>query len=352
MSKHQIKPANNLPKRNHKNKNGTQQRKNIFQLIEPINKKIPLIDKGIKDPLAFADNLITFLQDKHPEELFKLSFNSIDHNLKFLIGSLIETITNLEYTIVFEEDDENETTRILYDIKSNTEYTWYLMEVSWLDEITAPEMKIGYCYLLDKIGNQAHLNVLLYDYKKHDDNCFESEFDMKLEEEQYLSDEFEQKVDEGQVQEAEEEVEEELKRLREWKEKFLEYKSLPYSTFIDYEPKDEQERSFKEYIIKGMQLDFGVIYNFMPNQDVYDDGGVSFEESILIFFDASKGVEEYWFEGMNERGNNGCAEPAGWYGVSKGKVTNYTPEEDIITLKKCFQYLVGLYDDHLNKLRK
>lgn len=350
MSKNQINTDNELQKRNHTNTNGAQQRKNIFQLIEPLNKNLSLVDKEIKNQFVFAENLITFLKNKHPKELSKLSFNKKHDDINILIGRLTEIIIDLNYTIVFDNEGDSESIRILYPVGEN-DFMWYLLEFSWIDEIESEELKIGYCYLMDHIGEQAYINVLKYDYIKSDDNCFESEFDMILEQENYLSEDNDQEVDEGQLQEAEERVQEDLQKYRKWKEKFLKYKDN-LNVFLQYNPKNENEEAFKNHIIKGLNLDYSVILNFMPIEDIENDGGTCFAESILLFFDCSEGVEEEYFEGMQENANNGACGAAGWYVVDKGKVESKTSEEDIKNLKECFQYIVELYDNHLIKLKK
>jgi hypothetical protein len=349
MSEHKVKPKNKLQKRNHTNPNGILKRKNIFQLVESINKKLPLANEKIKDLLAFSENLISFLQEKHSKELSKLSFNPELDNVQILTAKLINLAIDLNYTIVFDDEYGSNRIRILYPIKRH-EFLLYLLEFCWIDDIKSEELKIGYTHLLDILSQHAYLNVLEHDYQEPEDNCFDSEFQWQCEEDMYYDDKG--ILDEGQLQEASKIVQENLQRLRCLKEKFLEYKFKPFSIFLDYSPTNEHEIAFKEFLLKGLKLDYGIMNKFMPDNNVYEDGGVGFDQSLLLFFDCSEGVEAQWMENFNENSNNGWADPMGWYSVSNGKVKNMTSEEDINEMYENFQYIIDLYEKHLNKMKQ
>lgn len=349
MSKHQIKPKSKLQTGNHTNPDVVEQRKNIFQLIEPINKTRSSISTEIRNKFDFAENLITFLQEKHPEELSKLSFDPEYSDINTLISELIKPIIDLGYKIVFDDEAGDTAIKILYSLDYD-EWMWYLFEYSWVDEIPSEELKIGFTHLMNHIAENCYVNVFKYDYFETDDNAFESEFDMLIERELYLDDE--DNVDEGQVQEAQEEAAGELNRLRGWKEKFLNYYHQPLSKFLEYNPESEHQKAFKKFIIKGMNLDYQNIFKFMPWEDVINNGGLSFDASLLMAFDVSAGVEEQFFEALNEDANNGNSSPAGWYSVNNGEVQNMTTPEDIQELKENFQYIIDLYENHLNKMKE
>ena len=350
MFEDKIKSKNKLQKRNRRNTNDSVKRKNIFQLIEPVNKKLPLITNKINDPFAFAENLLAFLKEKHFEELEKLSFNPDIDDINILASKLANLAIDLGYTIVFEEEkDITNDIRILYPIRRQ-DFLLYVFEFCWIDDIVSEELKIGYANLLNVISDYAHLNVFEYHYQTPEDNCFDSEFQWQLEEDMFYDDNNE--LDEGRLQEANEDVENELKRLRELKEKFTEYIHKPFSIFQDYNPTNDHEIAFKEFLLKGLKLHYSVINKFMPDNDVYEEGGVSFNESMLLFFNCAEGVEAQWMENLNERSNNGWADPMGWYSISDGKVKNMTSKEDIDQLFENFQYFIDLYDKHLNNIKK
>ena len=350
MLEHKIKSKNKLQKRNHTNANDSVKRKNIFQLIEPVNKKLPLANEKINDLFAFTENLISFLQQKHSKELSDLSFNPELDDIRILAAKLINLAIDLNYTIVFEENsDITDDIRILYPIKRH-DFLLYILEFCWIDDIVSEELKIGYANLLNVFSKHASLNVFEYNYQEPEDNCFDEEFQWQSEEEMFCDEKGE--LDEGQYQEALETVEDELERLRGLKQKFTDYISKPFSIFLDYNPTNEHEIAFKEFLLKGLKLDYGVINKFMPNNDASEDRGVPFDESLLVFFNCNEGVEAQWMENLNERSGNGWADPTGWYLVSDGKVKNMTSEEDINQLFENFQYIIDLYDKHLNKMKQ
>lgn len=349
MSEDKIKSKNKLQKRNHRSKDDSIKRKNIFQLIEPINKKLPLITEKIIDLFAFAENLISFFQEKHPEDLLELSFNPELDDIRILAARLSNLAIDLGYTIVFDKEYGGNAIKILYSIRRH-EFLLYVIEFNWIDEINSEELKIGYANLLHHFGKQAYINVLQYDYEEPEDNCFDAEFQWRLEEDMYCDEQGD--LDEGQLQEACDDVQEQLKRLRDLKAKWFQYKSKPFSVFLDYNPINQHEIAFKNFILEGLKIDFTIMQKFMPDNNIYDDGGVSFEQSLLVFFDCSEGIEEEWMMNFQENSNNEWADPMGWYSVSKGKVENMTTQKDINTMYNNFQYLTDLFDKHLNKLKE
>ena len=348
MSKHKVKPANKLPKRNGKNKYDLAQRKNIFQLTENLFKEIPLANENIKDKFAYTEKLILFLNEKHPEELFKEQFNPEMDTIQTLAGRLSNLVISLGYTIVFEEANED-TIRILFPIKKQ-DFLLYILDYSWINDIQSEELRIGYVHLLKHIGQFAYINSEQYSYLETDDNCFEQTFDFMQDECHYLDEEG--KIDEGIQQEVEENAEEELKRMRQWKERVDEYLNKDYQLFLDYNSTNINEQNFKEFIQKGMLLDYSIITDFMPSCDCWNDGGVSFEESLIIFFDSGMGVEEKWLEEHNEYACNEWADPTGWYSVSSTEIKLKTTDEQINQLFDNFQYLIDLFDNHLNQIKK
>ena len=74
-----------------------------------------------------------------------------------------------------------------------------------------------------------------------------------------------------------------LQELRNDKEKFCEYYSKPFEDFLNYNPKTDLEKGFKAHLIKGLEIDFSIVNTFMPDQDIYDDGGIGFDMSFMIY---------------------------------------------------------------------
>jgi hypothetical protein len=345
---------NRISKRNTTSSNAVKQRKNIFQLVkgDSIYKALPEIHSQIRDKFIFAENLISFLKEKHNEELESLSFNPIKDDINTLINSLINTIIRLGYIIVFDNyNQDNTDLKILYSI-GDMEFMWYLIEYKKINNIESEEIRIGFTYLLDRIATQteAYPDVFQYEYFQEDDNCFQGEFEMLFDEERFADEE--DNIDEGMLQEMQEEKKEELARLRKWKDLYTLYFYQSYDRFLEYVPKNKDEEEFKEFIIKGMAIDYSIPNKFMDGEDISSDGGISFSQNTMVSFDFSQGVEEQWFEMMEEYGYNGSSQPVGWYEVSKEGVVNKTSQQDITDLKAIYQYILDLYENHLNKLEK
>jgi hypothetical protein len=347
MLKNKNQSKDKLQIRNHSNRNGINQKKNIFQLIEPVPKSIPIISKYIRHKFDFAQNLIAFLNIEHSETLLKLSFDIEKHDIDYLISELSKAIIELDYVIVFDSEAGNKELKIIYSV-SDKEWMWYAIEYSIIDKIESEELKIGFSYLAQYISKHCYLNSLKYDYFQPDDNVFENEFDMMSDEANYTDEEGE--FDEGMIQECNEEIAKELIRLRNWKDKFLKYIIMPYSSFLDYKPKNKNEKAFKEFIIKGLTLNFEINNKFIPYHNVYDDGGLSFEASMLMFFEMDQGVEESFFNSLEENAYNENSGPAGWYSVNNSIVTEMTTQKDIEDLHENFQYICDLYNNHLNTI--
>ena len=348
MSKNKINTRNKISKRNRTNTNGTQQTKNIFQLIEDVPKTIHISYRHIDNHISFAENLILFLQKTHPKELYKLSFNPESQNINDLIGELSNTIIDLRYQIVFENDCEG--LKILYPIWE-MDFMWYIVEYSWMDIIHAEELKIGYTHLVQRISEASFFDITKEDFDDTDECMFCHEFDMIVCEYNCFDDN--DKFDPGMLQEREEEAYAEKHRLQTWKEKFLEYKAKDINHFYNYKPKNDEEKRLFEYIWKGLNLDFTKNLKFMNDSNIDEDGGYGFDQSIYIGFDISEGVEEGFFESVQENANNsGASNPSGWYFVSDGKVKNMTSEQDIKDLKENFQYLEDLYSKCLNLIKR
>lgn len=349
MSKNKKQPRENLQKRNHTKSNGSIQKKNIFQLIEPINKKLKSVDVKTEKALVLAEDLILFLQTYHPEELNKLHFSEND-SANNLIVSLIETIIDLKYKIVYNDDNEKDNvTRILYEINFG-EWKWSLFDVVMIDKIQSEELKVGYIHFLKVLSPSCYHDATRSDYMNIDDTEYGMDFEM-MESEERAYDE-EGNYDEGMAQEVNEEVNVELYRLRILKEKFDSYAIQPIDTFMNYIPKNDFEKEFKEFLIKLIGLNYAIINKFHPSENVYNDGGMSFEDSLLIYLDSEIeiGVEVDHFSYMNESANNGVAEPMGWYSIENGIIEQKTTEQDAKDLFHVLHCLEEIYHKFLNKL--
>lgn len=349
MSKDNKKPRNNLQKRNYTNTNGPIQKKNIFQLIEPINKIREIVDIKPQNPLVFAENIISFLQIHHPEELNKLQFSENDSAID-LVVALVKITIDLKYKIVYNDDNkEDQCIRILYNINFG-EWKWYLFDTVIIEKIPNEELKIGYAYFLKAFSAYCWHDATRSDYTNAEDTEYEMEFEMLGSDERAYDDDGQ--FDEGLAQELDEDLNKELYRLRILKEKFNIYAMAPYEQFTCYIPKNDFEKEFKEFLIQLIDLDYSVVGKFFPSENVYDDGGVSFEDSFLIYLDSEikVGTEEEHFRSMNENANNGVSEPMGWYSIENGIIEQKTTEQDAKDFFHVLHCLEKIYHKFLNKL--
>lgn len=349
MSKNKKQPRENVQKRNHTKSNGPIQKKNIFQLIAPINKIKQSAEIENQNPLVFAENLISFLQTYHPEELHKFQFSE-DNSIYDLIVSLSQTILDLNYKIVFNDNNEkDQALRILYNINFG-EWKWYLFDTIIIDKIPSEELKIGYAYFLKRFGEFCWHDATRSDYTNAEDTEYEMEFEMLRSDERAYDDDGQ--FDEGLAQELDEDLNKELYRLRILKEKFNIYAMAPYEQFTCYVPKNDFEKEFKEFLIQLIGLDYSVVGKFFPSVNVYDDGGVSFEDSFLIYLDSEieVGIEENHFRYINESAGNGVSEPMGWYSIENGIIEQKTTEQDVKDLSHTLHCLEEIYHKFLNKL--
>lgn len=349
MSKNKKQPRENLQKRNSANANDPIQKKNIFQLIAPINKTRQSVDIEKQNPLLFAENLISFLQTYHPEELQKFKFSEND-SVYDLIILLVEIIIDLKYKIVFNDDNiEDAAIKILYDIHPG-EWKWYLFDTVIMDKMPSEELKIGYAYFLKHFGHSCWHDATRSDYTNSGDTEYEMEFEIMESDERAYDEDGE--FDEGMAQEADEETNLELYRLRSLKEKYNIYATADYKKFTDYIPKNDFEKEFKAALIELTALDYLTISKFYPSENIYDDGGVSFEDSLLIYLDSDieVGVEQQHFSDMNENTNNGVSEPMGWYSIENGIIEKKTSEQDVKDLFYIRHSLEEIYHKFLNEL--
>lgn len=338
MSTNRIQSAINISTGNASSGNGVVQTKNIFQLIEPIPKKI-YSASGIKTKyeFLFTEYLILFLQQIHPEELEKLSFNPEIDTFNTLLSKLIEVVTDLKYKIVYNEEDETEEEfqlRILYDIKA-PEWLWYLLEVCYIKKIVSEELKIGFAHFINYIREFCPHDALYGEYEDMNDNPYDMEFEM---------------LEENEDEESEYDIHSELERLRELKKDFNFYAEQDWEIFLNYEPKNELEKEFKEFLQEIITLDYSLAQKFVPNCNVYNDGGVDFSETLCLYFDISEGIEESHYIMQNEQANNGYSEPMGWYKIHNREIKNITTQEDIDQLNYNYKMICRLYDDFLNKM--
>lgn len=349
MSKNKKQSGNNLQERNDTKSNDPIQKKNIFQLIQPINKIRQSTNIDQQNPLAFAENLILFLKTYHPEELNKLQFSEND-SVDDLLLFLIKTVIDLNYKIVFNDNNlEDLNLRILYDINP-TEWKWYVFDTVIIDKISSEELKIGYAYFLKALGPYCFHDATKSDYTNTDDIEYEMEFDMMGSDERAYNEQGE--YDEGMAQEADEETNKELYRLRILKEKFNQYSFEPYNKFTEYIPKNDFEKEFKLFLVKLIELDYSVIHKFYPSENVYEDGGVDFSDTFLIYLDSEIeiGVEEEHFRYMNENANNGNSDPMGWYSIENGIIKKETSEQNVKDMFHVLHCLEEIYHKFLNKL--
>lgn len=349
MSKNNKKTRKNIYQRNNTKSNGAVQKKNIFQLIQPINKIRELVNIKSQNPLVFAENMIVFLDTYHQEELNKLQFSENDC-VNDLVVSLTQIILDLKYKIVYnDQNKEDQVLRILYDIKFG-EWKWYIFDVITIDKIPCEELKIGYIHFLKALSPFCWHDATRSDYMNVDDTEYEMEFEMMGTEERSYNDEG--KYDEGMAQEAEEEMNQELYRLRILKEKFDTYAIEPYERFVQYIPKNDMEKEFQSFLIKLIELDYSPIGKFFPSENIYDDGGIEFSDNILIYLDTEieVGVESSHFSDMNDNANNGVSEPMGWYAIENGIVEQKTSEQDVQDLFHALDCFEKIYHNFLNKL--
>lgn len=349
MSKNKKQPRKNVHQRNYTKSNGTVQKKNIFQLIAPINKIRELVNIKPKNYLVIADNMISFLQSNHPDELNKLHFSEND-TVNDLVIALSKMIIDLKYKIVYNDDnDDDQVLRILYDINPG-EWKWYVFDTVIMDKIPSEELKIGYAHFLKNLSPECWHDATRSDYTNVDDTEYESDFEiMESDERAYDED---GNFDEGMAQEVNENVSKELYRLRILKEKFNVYATDDYERFTSYIPKNDFEKEFQSFLIKLIEMDYSVLNKFFPSENIYDDGGVNFSDNILIYLDTEieVGVEDDHFRYMNESANNGVSEPMGWYSINNGVVEQQTSEQDIKDLFQVLDSFEQIYHQFLNEL--
>lgn len=348
MSKDKTKSENKLQRRNPTNTNGSIQKKNIFQLIAPINKQRKKVDIKEQDIFLFAENLISFLQLQHPEELDKLKFSE-NNTVNDLITSLVKTITDLKYIVVYNDDsDTDDMIRILYDIQVG-EWKWYLFDTIMIDKIPVEELKIGYAHFLNTLSPYSSHSAIRSEYENTDDTEYEYVFEYMFSEEMTYDENGDH--DEGMAQEQFENVRKELSQLRKLKQNFNNYSVEPIEKFIKYIPQNDFEKEFQLFLIKLIGIDYDILNKFHPGSNVYDDGGVDYSDNLLIYFDSDDGnIEEQHFRDMNNNANNGVSEPMGWYSIKKGIVKRETSEQDVETFFNTLHSLEELYHKFLNKL--
>lgn len=348
MSKYKEQPKDKLQKRNRTNTNDSLQKKNIFQLIKPINKQIKYVDINTQDVFLMAENLIAFLELQHPEELKKLKFNKEQDSIHSLIALLVLTITNLKYTIVYDSENiNNSEIRILYEI-SYGEWFWYIFNTDIINKIPTEELKIGYAYFIKHLSQFAYHSAINSDYTSTDDTEYSMEFEMIESEERAYNEDGD--YDEGMQQSVDEEVYLKLHRLQEMKMNFDKYLVEPLNTFLEYKPDDDSHKQYQHLLKQGLLIDFSIKNKFMPDCDVYD-GGIGFDQSLLVYFDSEEdGVEKEHFGYMQENSNQGVSNPMGWFSIENGTVENKTSKEDIEDLNFSFKYLSTIYDEFLNKI--
>jgi len=269
--------------------------------------------------------------------------------LNKLLGLLAKTIIDLKYIIVYSEEDKtNNDLRILYEIP-HKEFMWYYFDTKTIDDIEAEELKIGFAHFLYHFGKSCEHNALDSDYENTVDNPYEMQFEM-LSDEEIAFDENDE-FDEEHYEKISDKANEELQTLRVLKEKFNFYNQKPLELFLDYEPKNDLEKGFKECLIEGLDIPFrDIMVQFMPDEDIYNDGGIGFDMNFVLYLDPENEFEKEHFTYMNENANNGISNPCGWYSVSEGILEQMTSDEDAKNLFYIQCYLENIYTQFLNKM--
>ena len=349
MSEHKKITKNKLQRRNSNNSNDSFKKKNIFQLITPINKIRKSVNITKKNKILFAENIICFLKEYHLEELLKVNFDENIDNIETLICSLTSILLDLNYTLLHDDNDNNDCDiKILYDIDVG-DWVWNLFDVIVIDKIPVKEFQIAFAYFLKNLSIHCYHSAIDSSYNNQDSTEYDSYFEMIEDEESCYNDNDE--FDEGIYEEKQNSSHEELNRLRLLKEKFDSYLLEPYELFINYVPKNDFEIKSKQLLIELINLDYSIIRKFIPDEEVHNDNGVHFYENFIIYLDSeTKGVESEHFNHMNENANNGISNPAGFFSVENTVVKNETTKEDIEYFKTFLKYFHRIYDDFLNKL--
>jgi hypothetical protein len=350
MSKNISESKRTLQTRRARSKNDSVKSQNIIDLISIIPKQFvsSRVYTDSKNDIVFTENLLSFLELKHPQELSKLSFKIDDDNFATLQGTLIELILSLDYFIQQESYDALNGTdaKILFNVETE-DFMWYVIDVNSIKNIRCDELRIGFAYFINHFANYCNHNALQGDYFEIHDNPYSSEFEMISEEESYIGEDDE--IDEGQVEAAKDMVESQLIQLRTVKDQFDIYARQDLKIFYDYKPVSKIEKDFKEFITEGINLDFSVMNNFLDDTNT-EDGGVSFSEKYLLYMNLDEiecetnSLSYYEESAMNEHG-----EPMGYYQMSNGQLIFETSKEQVDQYNYNNKFIIRLYDEFLNK---
>lgn len=346
MRKHCSQPKTIIQKRNHQKKDGSVKRKNIFQLVKPLEKSTVTYLDITNDhfTIEFAENLLFFLEKKYPKHLKKLVFSDTD-SVTDLISSLLEVYEHLNLIVKFSSDDFSKSSvKVLYPIEFD--FVWHLFEFRDIDYLKAPEMKLGFALLLEKYSKTCLHEPLSSKFEDIHDNPYAGELE-------YCETIIDENEDAGY--DPEENLpwnnDEEMEYFRKQRAEYKEILKQPKSFFFDYVPKSKKEMDFKKFIAKGIQdIKFDSINSFLDNEPVEC---TSFRESFIILFSLDSClVESSYYENINMTADNGVTSPCGYFEVSEGKIKNMTPKSKIQEFKDASQYVYDFYKLHFNQLTK
>lgn len=340
MRKNSGTPADTLPKRRRTKRGDAVVQPNYHELISSLPKHCGFISELNGREIHLAERLLRFCEIFFKNEVAKLKFSE-DHSIEDLINKLVTIINKKKLSIDTGYEHGHDSVCVLYELPWRDMH-WYNMDGKYIENIP-PALRPGYAKLLQMFSEQIddYQSDFLSGHLRGTSHMDEvAEFEMSNWEEE-LDPENEEYPDYIERLNEVSGCLNEYRRGTEMTMKYLKkYNSYEFEKII---PKNKKQKELHELLREGLfDRNFNVIDSPTDLFDARLEGGVSYKEMFIMPWDCNSYLEYTHMQFVEERGNEGCSGPAGWYSLKEDRVQRGLSKEYRKEFEKVCEYIYRL----------